>query len=89
MWLPRGGLRECCFVLVSGFCLRALFKPVPRAVRVERFEVEAFDRLRGVVVRRLVPDCEALEPVSPGNVIEACLVRLREGGPPPLQRAAV
>jgi hypothetical protein len=58
-------------------------------VRVERFEVEAFDRLRGEVVRRLVPDYETLEPVSPGNAIEACLVRLREGGPPPLQRAAV
>jgi len=86
--LPRGGLRECCFVLVSGFCLRGLFKPVPRAARVERFEVETFDRLRGEVARCLVPDYEALEPVDPGNVIEACLVRLREGGLPLPLRAA-
>ena len=88
MWLPRGGLREYCFVLVSGFCLRGLFKLVPRAVRVECPEVEAFDRLRGEAARRLVPDYETLEPVDPGNVIEACLVRLREGGLPLPLRAA-
>ena len=58
-------------------------------MRVERFEVEAFDRLRGEAARRLVPGYETLELVDPGNVIEACLVRLREGGPPPLPRAAV
>jgi len=58
-------------------------------VRVERFEVEAFDRLRGEAARRLVPGYETLELVDPGNVIEACLVRLREGDLPPLPRAAV
>ena len=66
MWLPLGGLRACCLALVSGFCPRGLFKPVPRAVRVERFGVETFERLRGEAARRLVPGCEALEPVGPG-----------------------
>jgi hypothetical protein len=58
-------------------------------MRVERLEVKRFGWVLGRKVRRSIPCYEALELVDPGNVIEACLVRLREGGPPSLLRAAV
>jgi len=58
-------------------------------MRVERLEVKRFGWVLGRKVRRSIPCYKVLELVDLRNVIEACLVRLREGGPPPLPRAAV